>query len=118
MEKHGSHNSYYLYNARCAYHLLNDPQRGVLEFSFEGTVLTDAEDRRCQQCDLQAQLRGETCDWLTAPVVHWFEETVSRAVAVEFDRYIAAGDLQQTKQRIERIQAASDDAGGFLGMYL
>ena len=37
---------------------------------------------------------------------------------VEFDRYIAAGDLAQTVQRIEAIQARSDAAGGYLGMYL
>jgi hypothetical protein len=39
-------------------------------------------------------------------------------VVVEFDRYIQAGDLEQTKRRVEQIQAASDDAGGFVGMYL
>ena len=42
----------------------------------------------------------------------------SFAVAVEFDRFIKAGDLAKAKQRIEQIQSASDDAGGFLGMYL
>ena len=51
-------------------------------------------------------------------VVEWFQKSVDRAVAVEFDRYIAAGDLQQAKQRIEKSQAASDDADGFVGMYL
>jgi hypothetical protein len=55
---------------------------------------------------------------LTEPVVAWFETTVSRSVETEFDRYIAAGDLEQAKQRIEQIQAASDEAGGFVGMYL
>ena len=41
-----------------------------------------------------------------------------RAVEIEFDRYIAAGDLAQTKQRIEQLQAQSDQKGGFVGMYL
>jgi hypothetical protein len=63
-------------------------------------------------------LNRETCEWLTEPVVQWFAETVPRSVAVEFDRYIEAGDLEKAKQRIEKIQAASDDAGGFVGMYL
>ena len=42
IEKHGSHNSFFLYNARCAYRLLNDPERGLIDFKFQGTVLTDA----------------------------------------------------------------------------
>jgi hypothetical protein len=51
-------------------------------------------------------------------VVQWFCETVAEAVKVEFDRYIAAGDLQKTIQRLERIRAASDAQGGFMGMGL
>jgi hypothetical protein len=43
---------------------------------------------------------------------------VQEAVKIEFDRYIAAGDLQATRDRIEQITAESDEAGGFLGMYL
>ena len=31
---------------------------------------------------------------------------------------IEAGDLEKTKQRIEKLQAASDEAGGFIGMHL
>ena len=41
IETHGSHNTYYLYNAGCTFHLTNDPEAGRLEFQFEGTVLTD-----------------------------------------------------------------------------
>ena len=48
----------------------------------------------------------------------WFRETVPRAVMVEFDRYIAVGDLKQTIERVEKIQAESDQHGGFVGMYL
>jgi len=118
IEQHGSHNSYYLYNARCVYHLLNHAVKGVIQFRFEGTVLTDEEDRRCRTCDLHVDLVGETCDWLSQPVVDWFGETVSRSVAIEFDRYIEAGDLQKAKDRVEQIQKASDEAGGFVGMYL
>ncbi len=118
LEKHGSHNTYYLYNAHCTYHLLNHPQRGLIEFRFEGTVLTDEEDLHTKTCDLQVELVRETCDWLTQPVVEWFQETVSRSVAVEFDRYIEAGDLQKAKDRMAEIEKASDDAGGFVGMYL
>ena len=118
LEKHGSHNSYYLYNALCSYRLTNDDAVGMIQLGFEGTVLTDADDRRAERCDLQIELKNETCDWLTEPVVQWFRETVQQAVAVEFNRYIAAGDLAKTAERIEKIRAESDDSDGFVGMYL
>ena len=116
--KHGSHNTYYLYNASCTFHLANSPRIGAIQFQFEGTALTDEDDLHCQHCDLDVQLVRETCQWLIEPVVDWLAETVGRSVAVEFDRYIEAGDLDRAKQRIEKIRAASDEAGGFVGMYL
>lgn len=118
VEKHGTHNAFYLYNGRCVFHLTNDPAIGMLEFGFRGTVLTDAEDRRTQSCDLQVELTRDVCDWITTPVVEWFLETVARAVEVEFDRYIAAGDLQKTVERIGRLAAEVDSSGGFVGMGL
>ncbi len=118
MEAHGTFNTYYLYNARCIYHLTNHPEQGMLEFAFEGTVMTDASDRVTERSDLQVELIRETCDWLTEPIVAWFTESVRRAVQVEFDRYIAAGDLEQAVRRIERLQKESDNKGGFVGMYL
>ena len=119
IEAHGSHNSYYLYNARCVFRLTNDESVGMLEFRFEGTVLTDAADEKTIRFAPQlVELDRETCDWLTEPIVDWFRETVPRAVAVEFDRYIAAGDLQQTIKRIERLQSEADQRGGYVGMYL
>ncbi len=118
IEKHGQHNAYFLYNATCVYHLVNHADIGRLEFSFEGVALTDGSDAKSERCDLDVVLDRETCDWLTEPIVAWFAETVSRSVAFEFDRYIDAGDLAEAKKRIETIQAASDEAGGFVGMYL
>ncbi len=118
MAKHGTHNAYYLHHAHCIFRLTNDPQVGTLDFGFEGTVLTDAEDRHAVLADLNVELRGETCDWLTQPVVEWFSETVRRAVLVEFDRFAAAGDLRRTVERIERVQRESDAHGGFVGMGL
>jgi hypothetical protein len=38
---HGSHNTYFLYNAACVFHLTNQADLGMLEFRFEGTALTD-----------------------------------------------------------------------------
>ena len=90
----------------------------MLEFSFDGVVLTDPSDAVTERCDLSIALVRETCDWLTEPIVAWFVETVSHSVAVEFNRYIDAGDLAEAKKRIETIQAASDEASGFVGMYL
>jgi hypothetical protein len=118
IDKHGAYHTYYLYNAGCTFHLTNDDRQGMLRFAYEGTVLTDSEDQHCKTTDLDVQLESETCEWLTEPVVAWFFKTVCEAVRVEFDRYIASGDLEQAKQRAARIQSASDNAGGFLGMYL
>jgi hypothetical protein len=118
MEQHGLLNSYYLHNAQCTYHLTNRDSTGMIQFKFEGTVLTDAADLQTERCDFQVELLRETCDWLTEPVVQWLRETVARSVAVEFDRYIEAGDLEQARQRVQQIREASDDSGGFVGMYL
>ncbi len=118
MEAHGTFNTYYLYNAKCVYHLTNRDEVGMLEFHFEGTVMTDSTDQHTERTDIEVELKRETCDWLTEPVVAWFVETVRRAVIVEFDRYIAAGDLEQAVRRVERLQKESDRSGGFVGMYL
>ncbi len=116
--EHGSHNTYYLHRASCIFRLTNDIDVGMLQFDFEGIVLTDPADQQTVSCTLQVQLAGETCDWLTEPVVIWFQETVSRAVQIEFDRYITSGDLELAKRRVEQINATSDGVGGYLGMYL
>jgi hypothetical protein len=116
--KHGLHNSYYLHNAHCVFHLTNDEQVGSLDFHFEGTVLTDPKDQRTVGSDLNVQLDKETCDWLTRPVAQWFVETVNYAVRAEFDRYIAVGDLKRTIERLQRMEQESDTRGGFLGMGL
>jgi len=118
IRRHGLHNTYYLHKAKCIFHLANDPVLGMLEFRFEGTLLTDEQDSKAVRCDLDVELLGETCDWLTEPVVAWFRETVHRAVIVEFDRFIAAGDLKRTIERLARLEAESDARAGFLGMGL
>ena len=51
-QKHGLHNTYYLYDAKCVFHLTNDRDLGVLQFHFEGTVLTDPGDQKTLRCDL------------------------------------------------------------------
>jgi hypothetical protein len=116
MAKHGVHNTYYLHRAVCGFHLTNDEQIGLVTFGFDGVVLTDTEDMKTVDCDLRVVLQAEVCDWLTADAVAWLAETVPHAVRVEFDRYIAAGDLRRTIERLERLRAESDSQGGFLGM--
>lgn len=118
IQRHGSHNSYFLYNAHCTFHLTNDSEFGMIQYRFEGTVLTDPTDQKTVGSDLAVELASETCDWLTAPATAWLGESVSKAVQIEFDRYIAAGDLAQTVKRIEQLRAQSDESGGFVGMYL
>lgn len=118
MQVHGTFNAYYLYNATCIYHLTNHADVGMLEFQFEGTVFTDTADRHSERADLRVELRRETCDWMTEPVVTWFRDTVIRTVLVEFDRYIEAGDLLKARERLAKLQAASDESGGYLGLYL
>ncbi|MHB1035670.1 MAG: hypothetical protein ACYC35_12455 [Pirellulales bacterium] len=118
LAKHGSHNTYYLCNARCVFHLSNRDEVGMIEFGFEGTALTDPADLKTLECDLKVELVRETCDWLTEPVVAWFAEAVSRAVRVEFDRYIEAGDLAKTIERAEALETQFDQRGGFVGLGL
>ena len=116
--RHGVLNAYCLANATCRFRFTNAPERGWVAFKVEGTVLTDAVDTHTVGSDLTVKLAKETCDWLTQPAVAWLELSVRRAVEAEFDRYIAAGDLGRTLERLAREQAESDAAGGFLGMNL
>ena len=118
VEKHGLHNTYYLHDATCVFHLTNDENLGMLAFRFEGTMLTDPDDRETLRSDLEVELDTDTCDWLTTPIVEWFAETVGRAARVEFDRYVAAGDLEKTIERTEKLKRESDAGGGFIGMGL
>lgn len=118
MAKHGSHNTYYLHRGTCTYHLTNDPAHGTVVFAFEGTVMTGEADRRTKAVDLSVKLQSETCGWLSEPIVGFLCESVQHAVVVEFNRYIDAGDLEKTEQRIRAVQAQCDSAEGFVGMYL
>ena len=118
IEKHGPANSYYLRAAQCAFHLANSEIDGMIRFRFEGTVLTDPGDAKAVYTDLVIELAGHTCDDVPQPVLDWFEKIVSRAVQVEFDRYIAAGDLTAAVQKSEALRQQSDSDASFVGMYL
>ncbi|MGB7325051.1 MAG: hypothetical protein WBD31_09275 [Rubripirellula sp.] len=118
IKTHGTHNTYYLHRGVCVYHLTNDPARGQINFAFEGTVMTGEKDLQTRAVDVRVTLKTETCSWLNEPMVEFLNESVRHALLVEFDRYIAAGDLQKTEERIKTIQAESDSSEGFVGMYL
>lgn len=115
---HGTRNTYYLTHAVCRFQLTSDPAIGMIEFAVEGTILTDESDTHAVGSDLTITLDRETCDWLTQPAVEWLMVSAKRAVEVEFDRYIAAGDLSRAVARLEQEQQQLDEAGGFLGMNL
>jgi hypothetical protein len=118
VSRHGTRNTYYLTNGSCTFQFTNDPTQGWVRFTVEGTILTDDADTRTVGSDLAVRLDRETCDWLTQPAVQWLALSVKHAMEAEFDRYIAAGDLARTQERLDREQAASDASGGFLGMNL
>jgi hypothetical protein len=116
--RHGLRNTYYLMNGACTFSFTNDPATGWVRYAFQGTLITDDADLRTIGSDLTIALDKETCDWLTQPVVDWLANSVRRAVEIEFNRFIAAGDLSRALERLAREQAASDAAGGYLGMNL
>jgi hypothetical protein len=64
------------------------------------------------------KLARENCSWLNQSIVDWLSETVRHAVLVEFNRYIAAGDLKRTQERLEKMEQSVVESGGFVGMYL
>lgn len=115
---HGTHNSYYLHNALCKFHLTNDPSLGMVAFAFEGTLFTDSQDAKAVRSDLMVELREENCSWLNQQIVDWLCETVHRAVLVEFDRYIEAGDLEKVRARLAALEKSVEESGGYIGMYL
>jgi hypothetical protein len=118
IQVHGAHNSYYLFNGLCKYHLTNDADLGTLTFSFEGTLLTDSADAKTQLAQLYVELQSETCDWLSPAVIAWYRETVAQAVRIEFDRYIATLDRDRTQMRLDLIELECNTQGGFVGMGL
>ena len=83
IETHGTHNTYYLHQAHCAFHLTNDPNVGMVRFFFEGTIFTDHTDARAEHAHLTVTLDGETCEWLTPSDLEFLSRSVTPAVLVE-----------------------------------
>ncbi len=109
--------SYYLYNARCVFRLANSEIEGMVRFEFEGIVVTDASDLLTERVDLNIQLVRKTCHGTSPEVEKWLARCVERAVAIEFDRFIAAGQLSQRTSELGTIERLSD-LTGFSGMHV
>lgn len=93
IEALGLERSYFLDNARCVFRFANSDVDGVCRFDFDGAVLTDAGDRKCERTMLDVRLVSETCGGVPREVETWLADRVRQAVAIEFDRFIAAGQL-------------------------
>jgi hypothetical protein len=115
MEAHQAQNAYFLYNTRCVFRLANSDVENMLRFTFEGTVLTDQSDVQARDADLQIELAAETCGGLPAEVLAWFRKVVQRAVLIEFDRFISAGQLAQHVSQIGTVKSI-DQLPSFSGM--
>lgn len=104
--------TYYLYDARCIFHLANSEVEGMVRFDFEGVVQTDAGDALTEHVELEMKLAGETCGGIPPEVEAWLRTRVHRAVALEFDRFIAAGQLKRHADELGNFEQLSD-LGGF-----
>ena len=111
IETHGTTNSYYLFNAHCIFRLANSEIEGMIRFGFEGTAFTDASDARTDRVELEVTLVAETCGGIPDKVLPWFTRQVENAARIEFDRYIAAGSLQETLERLQQIDHLAGVAG-------
>jgi hypothetical protein len=115
LEAHDAQNAYFLYNTRCVFRLANSDVENMLRFTFDGTVLTDQSDVQARDADLQIELAAETCGGLPASVLSWFHAVIKRAVLIEFDRFIGAGQLAQHVSRIGTVESV-EQLPSFSGM--
>lgn len=114
-EAHPGENAYFLYNTRCTYRLANSDIENMLRFSFDGTLLTDRSDCKAEWADLKVVLTAETCGGVPLAALEWLRGVVYRAVLIEFDRFIADGQLAQRIDELQDISSISD-IDSFAGM--
>lgn len=103
----GLERTYYLYDAHCVFRFANSDVDGACRFEFEGAVVTDAGDRKCQQTQLEVRLVSETCGGVPAEVEAWLAQRVRQAVAIEFDRFLLA-----TRREEELAETAETEFSG------
>ena len=113
LRSHSAQRTYYLYDAHCVFRLANSEIEGMIRFDFEGIVLTDAGDVLTDHVELDVKLASETCDGIPAEVEAWLKQRLEKAVAIEFDRFIAAGQLSSRTTELGQLECLSD-FGGFL----
>jgi hypothetical protein len=104
----GVERGYFLYNAHCVFCFANSEVDGVCRFVFEGGVQTDAGDRKCERTLLDVRLTSETCGGVPDAVLAWLTERVRQAVAIEFDRFIAAGQLAARQKELAKSDMLVD----------
>jgi hypothetical protein len=114
--QHGADNAYFLYNTRCVFRLANSDVHNMLRFTFEGTVKTDRGDCQATAADLRIELAAETCGGPPpAEVLAWFRRVVERAVLIEFNRFIAAGQLAHRVAQVGQVERIGE-LPGFAGL--
>ena len=117
IEAYDNQNAYFLYNTRCTYHLANSEIANMLRFTFDGTVLTDRGDCQADRADLSIVLVAETCGGVPPAAMEWLRGVVQRAVLVEFDRFINAGQLAARVAELGAVESITS-VSGFAGMGL
>jgi hypothetical protein len=117
IDRHAGKNAYFLYNARCVYRLANSEVDGMLRFEFEGTVIASSGDDKAAATDLEIELTAATCSGLPDPVKAWFIKAVEGAVLIEFDRFVAEGNLARAVAAASQVDQI-EDLASFAGMHL
>ncbi len=116
MAKHGTANTYFLYNADCLFRLANG-EGGFARFVFEATVKTDEPDARPIDIDLACRLAESDFGSLITPdVSDFFREAMRRAVLAEFQLFIDAGNLKRALAQREHMLQEWDRNRGYVGM--
>jgi hypothetical protein len=114
IDAHGSENAYFLYNTRCVFRLANSAIDNMLRFTFDGALVTDRSDAKAERADLSIDLAAETCGGMPPELLDWFRRVVERAVLIEFDRFISAGQLAARVSQlgdVASVATLSDFAG-------
>ena len=78
-------------------------------------MLTDRSDCKAEQADLAIELIAETCGGVPPAALDWLKGVVKRAVLVEFDRFISAGQLAERVAELGTVDSLTT-IGGFAGM--
>jgi hypothetical protein len=115
IDTYDNQHAYFLYNTQCTYRLANSEIANMLRFTFDGVVLTDLSDRQAERAELTIELTAETCGGVPPAVHQWLRGVVERAVLIEFDRFISAGQLAA---RVAELTTAGNltAIGDFSGM--